>query len=943
MQKYIYGNVGHKGFAYVSSDKDFFFDEKSGKRRVALQPLQRYDKTEGQSYWMVTTDLGIPGEEERIFVQVSGADPHRDGIYMQGYMTDPGEALFGPELLRLLRVRFQNLGNAMAEAEGGVVKASRPEDLPMDDSLRPAETDANLMQNILLSLLGGRRVILRLPESGAAAVRSARELLLDIYQRLPYECRRLNGFLTGTSQSVIFDWENPLPPSITIVMLDGDADVSELSTDRYQLFIDLADGRGSIEPIDRNRNAAHLKLLDFLAGQPVEVLDEFFRLCKDFSDAETDGGGLKLSEYSLLLDMFNIGRGEITAPRLRMWAASLYKNKWSESTNEIFYKRVAQAIPPKKMQAYLTNSVTIFEDLNALGVLGEEDRRHTSFYGSGLEEIRDLNEALTLNLTEMLLARGEYPREAGAEITSALSSRFLELAHGKYPCLMEEKPTAATLSQLEQLNFPSEEHVAANLPIFKEVRYTVYQKLREETAAVKTCYHQQYAAQYQTGIQLINQWPAPGAECWNLEDLYCQLQTAYLWDELFHCREQQSWSQRIAERIAEVCICGMPRTLENIQLALERTNRSIACFLDKGGQFTEAQEKKLQENTEAWKNILALAESNCSSMEEMLNLFDRVEAAELEADAAARLRKKYVEHLISQRPVANDIFRAVPALLQRCKEYPQEKEAFRAVIAASAGLNVIPGDMPLEQIKPRLKCIQLLADAELADSTVRFDAWKKKGPAKALLARIDAMETFLEGKLEPEFPDAPMRSWAAKHLQANTSLMFLLAKKYPSMREELIELLAQKPEAVDAGQIRELYVAGCSKKLLCRSAGERTSIAWQQAADSAFPSWFSLADAGLEEAEPQPNLASGILSVAAPVLLGLAGIVPSVAMGLVGGIPAIAYGAAMLVLVVAEIACIASTLLVWEKEQKQLMRWLTLSQLPGILTLLVQLIFALML
>lgn len=195
---------------------------------------------------------------------------------MQGYMTDPEETSYGAEMLRLLRLKFQNLEDAMTEAEGSTLCASRLENLPADETLRPARVDRDLMQNILLSLLTGRRVILRLPETGADAERSSRELLLTIYQRLPYECRRLNGFLTGTSSSGILNRENPLPPSITTVLMDGDADISNLRTDRYRLFIDLADSQKSVEPIDRNRNAAHLKLLDFLVDESAENLDEFF-------------------------------------------------------------------------------------------------------------------------------------------------------------------------------------------------------------------------------------------------------------------------------------------------------------------------------------------------------------------------------------------------------------------------------------------------------------------------------------------------------------------------------------------------------------------------------------------------------------------------------------------------------------------------------------------
>lgn len=938
MQKYIYGNVGHTGFTYVSSDRDFFYDEKGDRRRTALHPMQRYDKTDGQSYWMVTTNLGIPGEEERIIVQISGADPFRDGIYMQGYMTDPGEATFGPEMLQLLRIRFQGLGAAMAEADGGVLYPVPRDQLPLDDRLRPAQVNADLMENILLALLNGRRVILRIPETGPSAASLSREMLLSIYQRLPYECRRLNGFLTGASQAVMLDWENPLPDSITVVLMDGDTDISELSSDRYQQVIDLAGNRGTA-PVDRVKNAAYMKLLDFLAEEKPEVLNEFFRLCKDFSDAETDGGGLKLSEYSLLLDMFNSGREEMTPPRIRMWAASLYKNRWSEKTNEMFYRRVAQDIPPEKMRTYLTNSLSNFGDLKQFGLLGDQDKGNLRAYGSGQEEILDQNEALTLGMTEALLSRGIYPQTVRAEIVSALTGRFAVLACEEYPCLAEKRPTAATVSQLDQLKLPPEESADdGQVPVFREVRRTVYQKMREERERIKAFYRQQYTEQQQAGFRLIGQWPTGNWQSYDLDELYRQLRKFYLCEELFEGDGQNGWNRKIAEWIMDACICPGPRTLENIRSALEHANYCGELFLQNGGHFTPDQDRKRQERTHLWQEILALNESKCGSVAEMLALFDKIRLAELEEKTESRLLSKYAGLIAVLPPEADEICRLAPELVRRSGSSPKEKELFPKIIAASADLNVITEGMGLDQTESRLKSVQLLADAGLTDERVWFRAWQEKGAAEQFISRIDALRNYREGKSVPELDNERIRNWAAESLQNNSALLFLMARKYPSMRERLIEVLAQKSHAVNAKRIAELYIAGCPRALLRRGAGKRTSPAWAEAVEDAFPSWCDLPAAKEKEPESRPNMAERVMLAAGPMLLGLAALVPPVSMTQMGGSAAVGSIIAAAVEALFGIGLCVAGLLVREKEQKRFSFSLALSLLPGFIFLLVQLI-----
>lgn len=914
MQKYIYGKVGAAGFTYVSSDRDFFHDANGGKRIAALAPLRRTTLT--RNLWMVTTNLGIAGDAERTIVQVSVPDPFRGGLYLAGYMTGPGETTFGPEMLRLLKVKFQSLEEARAEAERGAVHAVSREELPVDD-IQPAPTDKNLMQNILLALLSGRRVVLRLSETGAA-----RALLLAIYQRLPYECRRLNGFVTGATEAMLQDLENPLPPSITVVLMDSDAETSALSSGSFQQFIDLKGGRAG--PIDREKNAAYVRLLDFLAEKPPEELDSYFRFCKSFSDAEGKTGGLTLPEYALLLDMFDVD-GEITPLRIRMWAAGLYENRWKEETRASFYRRIGKAIPPETMVDYLT-ALADFDQLHSLGHLGEEDKNRFMAYRAGRGEAPDPNGALTFAMAEALLAGGVYPPEAGAAIRSGLCRRFRALAYEKHPCLAEKNPTGETLKQLDRLDLPSIKEPKGHETICNAVRRLVYQSLGEDRQRIRADYQRQYAEQEKTGRELIDSWKAG-----ELDALYGKLRALYLHQELL-----DGWNRQIAEKIA-ASTCPLPRTLENIQLAVDRAEKSRELFLENGGKFTPAQTKTLQSVIDGWKNILGLKQAKCSTVSEMLALLQKIAAADLAPETAAGLQETFGDMTAGHRPSAEEICSAAPKLISRAGRSDAEAALFRRVLEAS-DLDVIPEDMKPNQIETRLKTILRLEEAGLTDGQVSFRPWQQTGAAQTLLDSLGELRGYREGSAPPALRNKAVRTWAAENLGQNTQLLLLLAREDPSLQADLIRTLAQRDEAVDAGQILALYAAGCPEELLRQGAGEATAPSWKKAVDEALPPWREL-EKPEKPASPRPPK---LLLLAGPALLGLAALVVPAVLALTGEAGPMGCGLGAAALAAAGIGCGVCGLLIREKAQKRLLMGLALSLLPGFAALLTQLALALL-
>ncbi|MBR5125569.1 MAG: hypothetical protein IKU68_02420, partial [Oscillospiraceae bacterium] len=200
MQQYIYGNIGHKDYNYVSSEPEFF---SNAQRAAVLSHLMSYEvfcnhgdltTSEHQSFWMVVSNLDNPSAPDRLYLQASGGDPHRSGFYVRGYLSDPEDGyLYDSRLLQLLKVRFTGFADTMQAAEAGGLKRVDAGSIPLEQDLRPAKPDPDLLQVVLLALMRKKKVIIRLPAIGAEAMKLSREYILAIYERLPYEQRKVNG------------------------------------------------------------------------------------------------------------------------------------------------------------------------------------------------------------------------------------------------------------------------------------------------------------------------------------------------------------------------------------------------------------------------------------------------------------------------------------------------------------------------------------------------------------------------------------------------------------------------------------------------------------------------------------------------------------------------------------------------------------------------------
>ena len=325
MQKYIYGNIGHRQYTYLSTAPDFFSDSRRVEELRHLVTYDIYGKHQGlqpgehQCYWGLTTDLNIPGEPERLYLQCSGGDTYRSAFYAQGFMSDSKDGfLYGKGFLQLLRLHFPTGEETLKRADSGPLTEAFPQ-LDLDPSLSPAELDPELLRSILLLLLQGRKVLLRIDASGKEAMHRSREILLAIYSRLPYGQRRLNGFLTGCTPAQLQNEENTLPGAISLILADADTPASELYLDGAQLL----DMNEPVKPVPRSfqgKPLPHTALLDYLMQSDMETLDSFFKTASQ--NIEQDRSPT-VADYSLMLELFKQVSRPITDAVLAEWAIQL--------------------------------------------------------------------------------------------------------------------------------------------------------------------------------------------------------------------------------------------------------------------------------------------------------------------------------------------------------------------------------------------------------------------------------------------------------------------------------------------------------------------------------------------------------------------------------------------------------------------------------------------
>lgn len=940
MQQYIYGNIEQKGYVYLSSDPGFFKDT---KRMAVMQHLICYDAAcrhgnlsaeNHQCFWMVTTDLDIPGEEKRLFLQASGADPFRSGIYVHGYMSDVGDSdLYGPKLLKLIRTKFLSLSEVEAIKKDDSLVPLGCDDLPTDDRVQPLDLEPDVMRNVLAVILRNKRVIVRLPDTGANAMRKSREFLLAIYQRLPYELRRTNGFLTGASAAKVHDEVNELPAAVKIILMDGDADVSGIESDSYQVFIDLKDPDSKAEAMsreNRGKRPVNARLMNFLIEQKPEALNDFFGFCKSLTDAAVEISAPDAGNYALFLFFYTIWnkRNEkITDDQIRFCAANFCSKKLQDQIKKILYEKISSVLPADRLAEYLVGAAFNYEELALFGHLEKEEKEQleSGQYSEG--SVKDAHAALTLRMTESLLKY--YPWGTRELLLSRLTDHFVKQGCQAYSSLSERRPTQETVKSLKQLNLTVP---AGGKALPAQLRASVYASLQQKKQTVMQMYVYQRNLQYEQGKDRIQKWSfvSNSMAAGNVENLYCELkENFYLHDELLNDGEKGSWNDCIADGIAYACANSAPETMEHYKSLLDITQNSCECFQKNGGKFSAEQNARISQEVEKWQRILALNDQQCQSVDQLLQLFEKVDQTGMHSTAAGMMKRTFAAAAARSCPGAEDILSNATRLCQHAAD-PLERKLLCPVVGASPNLTRVSGDLPLDSVLARLKSTKKLEEAQLFEGEIDFLPWHMRQKASVLLVQLEGLQRYQLGVAEPLLGNRYIRKWAAEKLQRNMDLMFLLAKEDPTLGNDLIKLLAQKQNPVTNRQIRELYLAGWTEQVLCTGGGTQMSAAWETAIQAVFPLWPELpepisAKLTLDEGE------SRILLIAEPILLCLAGSLPivlSTVLGLISLSVCIWSAAA---LAVGAAGCVAAGFLVPQKVQKTLLRWLAISLLPGII------------
>lgn len=456
MYTFLYGNIQHRGYAYFCSKPDFFEDI---KRTQALKNIIRYDITckhgelaleQHQSFQMLTSDLNS-GIAPRLLLFVSGTEANRNGRYAQGYLyADEDGDIYGADFLKLLRAHFQNCSE--------VINTSRLESLTVgslsQEELHPRNLPREQMAKILTALFQKKRVVIRLEEVGKEAMQASRETVMAIFEKLPYEFRRSNGYLTGASRKLLQDAAQPLPKAFSVVLLDGDADITGIRTDRETVFLDLCRPEISMSVPDEMKT-----LVQFLADTAPGELEPFFAFCRQVRNLEKNGTPLDCSDYTMLLSIFRADPATVTDDRMRSWAVELFGNRRKKEAKALLYDRLAKVLTPQRLTEFLLKELP-------------EDQRIES-QGS---PTKGQNGVKAIFLAQELWQRWSDDCKADS-LVDKLANWATEICLRQNESLLNpEKPTVAAAQELDSLLY----RIAPNaeLPLAQKIQETIYRKIK---------------------------------------------------------------------------------------------------------------------------------------------------------------------------------------------------------------------------------------------------------------------------------------------------------------------------------------------------------------------------------------------------------------------------------------------------------------------------------
>ena len=871
MQQYIYGNIGRAGFKTVSSDRTGFFVSHAS----ALSPLMYYDtasthgelpKEEHKCFWLLTTNLSVPGGQDYLFLQESGMDVHRNAAVVQGCCSDPSDGeLYDARFLQLLDVAFGSPKEALQTAERGDLAPLTMDALPRRN-VATANLDAALLEGILVMLLRKERVVIRLPSVGARAMEDSRGYLKAIYQRLPYEARKNNGCLTGATGDML-----DISRAFTIILMDGDADLTGAMPDSTTMVFDLHEGKiPQVPKDDAGKTLFYVPLLQFLTTQEPDKLDAFFQFCRSSLEGDPEGRYPDLRKYCSLLDIYSVGQGILSGEDIRKWAVNLNDSVWTREMYDSTCRKLARSIPVENMLEYLEGVLPRFASLARFGVMNRADEEKSK------TEERDQNGALTLR---MMLSLPGYDLDA---VKRGLVEYFVSKA--KETCPRTEQPTRKVLDTLDRLQLP--EKRSDTLQWANAVREDVRQRLETLISRTKAMYWEENQEEDAQGQARIQQWRQSGA---TLDVLYEELAVFRLYEDLI-----AKWNKQIGPCIVDRCLgFEKPAELLGYDRLLGIQREMCDCFKAHGGSFTDVQEEQLHVCYQNLESIPELCDQmctqGCATVAQWNHWLGELDAKKINPDLALTVKQTAAKRFLAE----------------------------------------IPDGLPLEETKNRLKCAAHCANL-LDTETVGFKPWGIRGRPEEILACVDALENYSAGDKDPDLSRERIRVWSRKYLSNNKELMVLLARKDHRAREDTVRALAGSGVLFTEWDIETLFICGCPRELLCRE-DISSSDSWNQAVQKCFPAWQELPKP-LDRQQPGSRPAHNGFMTAMLLLIAVAAAVPGTVLWILGAGTAAFYGIIAGALTLLAVASLMAAAVQKKRTVRRFQLWLAVALLPGILT-----------
>lgn len=515
MLQYGYADFEKKGYQLLSASP--FLQDK--ERSQLLMPLvhyvmntsEEYRTVQPVSYTGVFTDLGRSSETPRYYIQAAGPSYYRNGSYAHGFVQqNTDENFFAEPFLQLLRTRFWSKDQMLALPATGSSGVFAETACPAaDETLTPAAMDEGLLVAVLEQLLRQSRVVLRLDCQGDEAPRRAREVLLRIYECLPYNARKLCGFCTGIPLSRINRPQagDELPAAVRLVLVDGDTELPR-NLPGYVLF----DMQGEAPAPPKENVAAFLQFL----ACPAPQREEYFRLVSKSWEAASANKSLALFNYQDAYSMQELAMLPISPETVVQWAGWHQRNlgKVTEPMRRQFVDLLAKRVTAQQLAEQL-NDETVAAALPAAERLAELWRKLTNKAEEG-----KASPASILALFEAICVtqkNSELPVDPALP-ARALSDRYLSRIAAQLGVETIRVPAAETGWLYTPAAYARLEHTMSRLPaapdgeqnpIAAEMMRSLHSGLLQLSESIRFLWQRYHTAEKRLALQMLEQQGEP--------------------------------------------------------------------------------------------------------------------------------------------------------------------------------------------------------------------------------------------------------------------------------------------------------------------------------------------------------------------------------------------------------------------------------------------------